>query len=189
MNLLGYKCRSDRQRKQITSFYFIPLKNTREIFRPFCITSGLKIVILCFPQTLKNDFMLIAAWSKENGNRLDFPLDSRLPIFPGWVSREQGCTVSLVSRRWSLLMLNVSGPFSSWAIEGPVILPSPSDADRLSVGGRGHLEQVWRCCLCYSFYSVSQQPAPRAEPICCYWIIQDTDLPSDVYKLSHVAEW
>ncbi|CAK6975822.1 Hypothetical predicted protein [Scomber scombrus] len=38
--------------------------------------------------TLKNDFMLIAERSKENGKRSDFPLDNKHPIFPGSVCRE-----------------------------------------------------------------------------------------------------
>lgn len=60
-----------------------PLKHIRDVFRLFRISSGRIIVILCFPQTLKNDFMLIAAWTQGKWERSDFPLNNKHPIFPG----------------------------------------------------------------------------------------------------------
>ena len=108
-------CSSVRLARQNKSPFFtpFPLKHIRDVFRLFRISSSHIIVILCFPQTLKNDFMLIAVWSKENGKRSDFPLDNKHPIFPGSVCREHRYdrTVSWASHHWSLLMQTVSGAF------------------------------------------------------------------------------
>ncbi len=49
-----------------------PLEHIRDVFRLVHIGSGHIIVILCFPPTLKNDFMLIVARSKENVKDLTF---------------------------------------------------------------------------------------------------------------------
>ena len=91
----------------------VALKQIRDVFRLFRKRSGRVIVLLFLPQTLKNDFMLMVVWSKENGTDWTFPLDNKHPIFPGSVSRERcyNRTVSWAAHHWSLLMQTVSGAF------------------------------------------------------------------------------
>ena len=66
-HLLMYECSSVQNTQRFArenkspSFTPVPLKHIRDVFRLFCISSGRIIVILCFPQALKNDFMLIVA--------------------------------------------------------------------------------------------------------------------------------
>lgn len=167
------------------SFTPVPLKHIRDVFRLFCISSGRIIVILCFPQALKNDFMPIVARSKENEKDRTFHWINEHPIFPGWLCREhhQDCAVNVVSPHWSLLMSTVSGAFFIREAERERLgtLPSPVLLRQTVYWWKRPPGESLEVLVTLK----SGQPAPES----CYWHIHPRDLPCAVYKLSHVEEW
>lgn len=147
ISVISLQCKLSRGlQEQINRSGFTPLtlKHIRGVFGLFRISGPRVIVILCFPQTLRKRkkwlHAIIAAWSKENGKDLTFHWITSILFFQTVCSSDR--TLSLVSHHWSLLMQTVSGVFfirrgSHRAMKS-----------RLPIGGRGHLEQVCRCCLC-----------------------------------------
>lgn len=138
-------CRGLQEQINRSGFTPLTLKHIRGVFGLFCISGPRVIVILCFPQTLRKRKKMTSCYNsgviQGKWERSDFPLDNKHPIFPDFVCSSDR-TLSLVSHHWSLLMQTVSGAFfirrgSHSAMKG-----------RLPIGGRGHLEQVCRCCLC-----------------------------------------
>lgn len=61
---------------------------------------------MCFPPTLRNDFMLMAEWSREKWDSLEFPFPASSHSFPG-----NAAATAQLTRHLTLPMSAVSGAF------------------------------------------------------------------------------